>query len=188
MVEIGDLTEPQRAALAAIVQGKLAWSPVAELQAAGHEEAIEELVGLKLVDRWGEPWVGRIPEDRVTLNPYGAWLLKVHILERTTIAGEDLSEDPYWAETSQEPRSIHLPRRHHEVRCPWMDEIEDPYGVDPNREPEFLMDAVSGEEVKFFTQLEDGREVGGIKIKICPKLKGAKGKGGAKQPKRRKAG
>lgn len=187
MVQIGDLTEPQRAALAAIVQGRLAWSPLGELKAAGHGEAIEELIGLKLVDRWGEPYVGHIPEDRVTLNPYAAWLLKVHILERTTIAGEDLSEDPYWAETSQEPRSIHLHGRRHEVRCPWMDEFEDPYGVDPNREPEFLMDAVSGEEVKLFTQLEDGRETSGIKIKIDPKLKGAKGKGGAKQ-KRRKAG
>jgi hypothetical protein len=165
MVEIGDLTEPQRATLAAIVQGKLAWSPMAELQAGGHSEAIEELISLGLAARWGEPWIGHLPEDRVTLTPFGAWLLDVHILERTTIDGEDLSEDPYWAETSQEPRSIHLPRRHHEVRCPWMDELPDPKSLRKSGE---VMRDDEGEPVK----------VMGRVVPIDPKLKGKARKAG----------
>lgn len=192
MVTLEDLSEPQRAALDAIVRGgddprkptacvNLDW-----LEAQGcSPETIAELATLRLVVRWDRCKLGRPLTPRVTLDPYAAVLLGVHILERTTIVGEELSEDPYWAEASQEPRSIHLPKRRHEIRWPWMDELEDPDAVDPVHDPEYLVDEVSGEEIELFTQLFDGTKVSGIKIKIDPRLKG---KGGAKQAKRRRAG
>lgn len=195
MVTLEDLTEPQRAVLDAIVRGgpnpkrAFAWTEAVHLWETGHDaETIEEMVNAGLAVSW--VLSGLL---RYTLTPYAAALLEVHILERTTIVGEELSEDPYWAETSQEPRSVHLPKRRHEIRWPWMDEIEDPDWVDPSEEPEFLVDEMSGEEIELFAQLEDGREVSGIKITIDHRLKGAKGKppgkGGAKQAKaRRKAG
>lgn len=171
MVQIGDLTEPQRAALAAIVQGRLAWSPLGELKAAGHGEAIQGLIALELAVMWGEPYVGHLPEDRVTLTPFGAWLLRVHILERTTINGEELSEDPYWAELDRQPSPIHLPKRRHEVRCPWMDELPDPDSV---KRPGEVMRDEDGEEVRLM----------GMTVPIDRRL--AKGK--QAKAKRRRAG
>ena len=174
MVRLDDLSAEQIFALAAIVKGKLAWSSAAEMEDAGvAADTIEGLVGLGLVDRWGQPYVGHIAEDRVTLNPYAAWLLEVHILERTSIVGDELSEDPYWAETSQEPRSIHLPKRRHEIRWPWMDEVPDPKSL--RRAGEVMRDE-EGEPVKVL----------GMEVPVDHRLKG---KGGAKQPKaRRRAG
>lgn len=171
MVQIGDLTEPQRAALAAIVRGRLAWSPVDELLAAGHGEAIEQLIALELVVRWGKPHVGYLPEERITLHPFGAWLLQVHILERTILEGEELREEPYWAEKAREPASIHLPKRRHEVRCPWMDELPDPDSV---KRPGEVMRDEDGEEVRLM----------GMTVPIDRRL--AKGK--QAKAKRRRAG
>lgn len=188
MIGLDDLSERQRAVLDAIVRGgddpkrALAWVKWADLfDEEFAPDDMDRLVEMHLIAEWM-----LAGELCYTLAPYGAWLMQVHVLERTTIVGEELSEDPYWAETSQEPRSIHLPRRRHEIRWPWMDELEDPDAVDPVHDPEFLVDEVSGEEIELFTQLDDGREVSGIKIKIDRRLKG---KGGAQaKPKRRKAG
>lgn len=195
MVTLKDLTEPQRAVLDAIVRGgpgtgkPMACVELDWLETQGCTAVtIDELVAMRLVVRWDQCALGRPLTPKVTLDPFASAIMGVHILERTTIVGEELSEDPYWAETSQEPRSIHLPKRRHEIRWPWMDEIEDPDWVDPSEEPEFLVDEMSGEEIELFTQLDDGREVSGIKITIDHRLKGAKGKGGAKTTKRRKAG
>lgn len=199
MVALEDLSETQVFTLAAIVRGgddprkPMACVEVGWLKDAGCPlAAIDELVALRVVVLWEQDKLGRPLTQRVTLTPFGAWLLGVHILERTTIVGEELEETPYWAELDREPAPLHLPKRRHEVRWPWMDELPDPDAVDPVHGPEFLVDEVSGKEIELFTQLFDGREVAGIKIKIDPKLKGAKGKGAkgkAKaQPKRRKAG
>lgn len=163
MVRSEDLSGEQRAVLDAIVAGKLAWS--SEIEITLHLGCLDpdellrvlgEVVGLGLV----VPWV-LYGETQYTLTPWGAVALDVHILERTVIVGEELEEDPYWAETTQEPRSIHLPKRRHEIRWPWMDELPDPETV--KRSGEVLCD-------------EDGEPVTvlGMPVPVDPKLKGAK--------------
>jgi hypothetical protein len=193
MVEIDDLTAEQRALLDAIVRGgpdprrAFAWTEAVYLWETGHEPGtFDELVGAGLVVAWDLSGL-----LRYTLTPYGAWLMGVHILERTTIVGEELSEDPYWAEVTKEPPPLHLPKRRHEIRWPWMDEVPDPNADDPVHGPEhleYLVDEVSGKEVELFTQLFDGTRVQGIKIRIDPKLKGPKGKAKKSAKPRRKAG
>ena len=173
MVEIGDLTAEQRALLDAIIRGgpdprrALAWSLVAALELAGHAVAtIDGLASLDLVARWQAP-----EGPCLTLSPYGAWLVGVHILERTTIVGEELSEDPYWAETTKEPPALHLPKRRHEVRWPWMDEVPDPTTV--RRQ---VLEDEEGEPVKIMGQV----------VPIDRRL--AKAKGGKAARARRRAG
>jgi hypothetical protein len=167
MVRREDLTEAHRAALAAIVSSPLAWSPASDLWRNGHADALAELIALELVVPWQ---IG--PTLHYTLTPYCASVVvERHILERMTIIDGELEEDPYWAELDREPAPLHLPKRRHEIRWPWMEEIEDPRAERPD---EVLMDEASGNPVLMFGQT----------VKIDPKLKG-KGKGGAKQRKRR---
>jgi hypothetical protein len=173
MIGLDDLSEPQRAVLDAIVRGgddpkrPMACVETFWLVSAGHNQLVlDELVNLGLAAEWMLAGV-----LQYTLTPYAAWLLKVHILERTTIVGEELSEDPYWAETSQEPRSIHLPKRRHEIRWPWMDELPDPKSLRKSGE---VMRDEDGEPVKVL----------GMEVPVDRRLKG-----GAKQAKaRRRAG
>lgn len=178
MIGLDDLSETQLAALDAIVRGgDDPRNPTACIEVSWLEDAgcpltvLDELVAMKLVVLWDQCKLGRPLTPRVTLDPYAAVLMQVHILERTTIVGEELSEDPYWAETSQEPRSIHLPKRRHEIRWPWMDELPDPKSVRKSGE---VMRDEEGEPVLLF-----GQQV--------PEDRKLKGKGGAKT-KRRRAG
>jgi hypothetical protein len=148
----GGLTAPQQSLVAAIVAGKLAWSGIADLATAGHApETLAELEGLGIVERWGEPHVGRMAEATVTLSPWGAWVRGVEIVERIEIRGEELEEDPVWAERPAAPRRVVLPRRAHETRFPWMEAFPDPL---PG--PEVLVDEVSEEPVKMFAGAESG--------------------------------
>jgi hypothetical protein len=122
------LPEAQRAVLDAIIAGgslRLAWMPAGELVGAGHDpDVIEGMTRAGLVVEWMLAGV-----VQVTLHQHAAWLMQVHILERTSIIGEELEEDPYWAELTKEPQSLQLPRRRHEIRYPWMDEFADPESV-----------------------------------------------------------
>lgn len=169
------LSPEQLMVLDAIIAGgslRLAWMPMAELVGAAHSpDVIEGMVQAGLVVEWM-----LVGEMQVTLSEHSSWLMQVHILERLSIRGEEIEEDPYWAELDKEAPSLHLPKRRHEIRWPWMDELPDPKSV--RRAGEVMRD-------------DDGepRQVMGRVVPIDPKLKGAKGtgKGGAK-PKARKAG
>lgn len=165
MVRSEDLTEAQREALNAIVLGKLAWSPAADLFADGHDvSTLEQLVSLDLAVWW--PLGGSL---QITLTPYGASVMRVHIIEKFSIIGEELEEDPFWIDIIREASSIVLPKRRHEIRWPWMDELPDPKSL--RRAGEVMRDE-DGEPVKVL----------GMEVPVDHRLRG-----GAKQ-KRRKAG
>lgn len=171
------LPEKHLAVLEAIVRGGprpkdalawVKWSALVDEEFAPDD--MDRLVEMGLIAEW---MLGG--ELHYTLAPYGAWLMQVHILERLSIRGEEIEEDPYWAELDREPAPLHLPKRRHEIRWPWMEELPDPKTI--RRHGEVMRDE-DGEEVR----------VMGRVVPIDPKLKGAKGKKSAKQPKRRKAG
>ncbi len=172
MTTLDDLSDDQRAVLASIVAGKLAWTLITETT-----EAITSLVGLGLVERWTARGI-----DAVTLTPWGAWIMGVEIIERVKIVGDEIEEDPVWVEKPAAPRQLRLPRRQHEVRFPWMEVFEDPL---PG--PEFLVDEESGKPIELFARMFDGEWIGGVRVKIDRRMKGKKkARGGPKG--RRKAG
>ncbi len=168
MVRSEDLTIAQREALDAIVLGKLAWSPAVGLFAEGHDIAtLEQLVSLGVA-----VWWSLCGEMQITLTPYGASVMRVHIIERLCVIGEELEEDPFWIDIIREASSVVLPKRRHEIRWPWMDELPDPKSLRKSGE---VMRDEDGEPVKVL----------GMEVPVDQRLKG---KGGAKQPKRRRAG
>lgn len=108
------LTVPQLATLAAIVRGRVAWTPLAKITATFGGDVVDELVGLELVAVWVlDPL--KVDERRfpdglvmVTLAPIAASMLGVEIDER-----DNADEDPFWLESSPEldPDGRPLPRR-----------------------------------------------------------------------------
>lgn len=165
------LSPEQLAILDAIIAGgslRLAWMPMAELVGAAHSpDVIEGMVRAGLVVEWF-----LVGEIQATLSEHAAWMMQVHILERLSIRGEEIEEDPYWAELDKEAPPLHLPKRRHEIRWPWMDELPDPKSV--RRAGEVMRDE-DGDPVKVL----------GMTVPVDHRLRG---KGGAKQPKRRRAG
>lgn len=172
------LSPDQLMVLGMIIRGNLAWSSEDEMVVAAmvmgcpeYEDVakpLAELVTLGLVVEW--TLAGKL---QYTLAEYAAWMMQVHILERLSIRGEEIEEDPYWAELTKEAPPLHLPKRRHEIRWPWMDELPDPKSV--KRHGEVMRDE-DGEPVLIF----------GRPVPEDPKLRG---KGGAKQAKaRRRAG
>lgn len=175
------LTEPERALLRAIIDGRLAWSYWSALALAGH--AVEtagalELAGLVV------PW--HLPDGHaLTLTPWGACVCGVWIVERVVVLGEELEEDPVWTDGSRVVPPLRLPKRAREIRYPWPDQLPD------LKQPEFLKDEESGQEVKLFEGKplpSDGEELArplaggigggtatrGVRVKIDPKLLGGK--------------
>ncbi|AGA28409.1 hypothetical protein [Singulisphaera acidiphila] len=159
---LAELPGPQRAALDAIVAGgslRLAWLPVSELVEAGHTPAVlDALVRSGLAAEWSLAGVMQL-----TLSAYGAWLLGVHILERLSMRGEELEEDPYWAALSKQAPPLRLPKRRHEIRWPWMEEILDAKSLPRQaNSPEFLVDDATGKPMLLFD---------GIKVVIDRRIK-----------------
>ena len=186
-----DLSDDERRLIEVIVAGEKAWSKVKTLESTGHSlEAIADLILRKILEPWDHPDDG----DSVTLAPLGVYLwtetlelaerpLTIHRLKREFNKVVKVCERErvnFWIEGAR-------PEKQRRKRC-----VED-YGMmatlvrDKAAEDEVVVDEVSEEPVELFAGLFNGTKVKGIKIKIDPKLKGVKGKGGAKQ-KRRKAG
>ncbi len=161
-----DLSADAVDVLTAIVGGRLAWTPVADL---GNEAAVDGLITGGLVIRWTTRVI-----DVATLTPFGAWLMEVELVERVRRKGEDLEEEPMWAKRPAPPRQLRLPRHAHEIRYPWMETFPDPL---PG--PEYLIDDESGKPVELFAKLFDGEWIGGVRIVIDKRMraKGKKGKG-----------
>jgi hypothetical protein len=163
MTTLEELSDDQRAALAAIVGGRFAWTPVVEM--AGSADTLATLVTLGLAARWTARGI-----DAVTLTPWGAWVMNVEIIERVRIVGDELEEDPVWADRPAVPPRLRLPRRAHEVRFPWMETFPDPL---PGPE-EYLIDEASGKPLELFAKLFDGEWIGGVKVKIDRRIRRAK--------------
>lgn len=164
-----DLTTEQAALLAAIVGWPRAWASVAELAAAGHAgETLEELVALDLVEHWGRPHVGELPEDLVTLTPWGMAVCRVRIDERfewleTEDGGKALAETPHYAELGAPEWPIHLPQAGREHPLPFPERVVDPGPrpedlADVDDGPEFLVDQWTGRPITLFAG-EDGEGV-----------------------------
>jgi hypothetical protein len=204
-----ELSEAERAVIAAIMAGEKAWSNIEGLARAGHE--LETIAGLMIegigartwLDNWNHPDDGPC----VTLTSWGAsqWA-ELHretleLAERpaTVKRGEKpgkpltpaekqkrdddrilTSRVVFWVEGGEAPPAKR--KRLVEHRAPLPELVR-------AREPEFLVDEVSGQMVELFTKLFDGTKVQGIKVKIDPKLKGNGGKKAkGKAAKRRRAG
>ncbi|AGA28720.1 hypothetical protein [Singulisphaera acidiphila] len=158
------MTDPELAALEAIVAAPLAWSPIADLKLLGHTpETLAGLQALGLVEPWGSA------ADLVwTLTPWGATVLEVVIIEHGP------NEVPRWSQPWNAPRFVRVPRHRHEMRWPWMEEL-------PSRDLGPLDVLILGEDAK--PLLLFGRTVVKDKrIKPPPRAKKAKAK------RRRKAG
>lgn len=191
------LAEAERALLRAIIDGRLAWSYWSALALAGH--AVETAAALEvaeLVTCW------RLPDGHaLTLTSWGACVCGVWIVERVIVLGEELEEDPRWAELRVDddgvaipPPPLRLPKRAREVRYPWPDELPD-----PKAKPAWLIDQESEKPVVLFEGPKEAEPepkpegktlAGGIgldrqrghRVKIDPKL--AKGKPRRRGPKR----
>lgn len=170
------LSPDQLMVLGMILGGNLAWSSEDEMVVAAmvmgcpsYEDVAKplgELVSLGVVVEW--TLAGKL---QYTLSEHAAWMMQVHILERLSIRGEEIEEDPYWAELTKEAPPLHLPKRRHEIRWPWMDEVPDPKSL--RRAGEVMRDE-EGEPVKVL----------GMEVPVDHRLRGA-----AKQAKaRRRAG
>lgn len=190
-----DLSDDERRLIEVIVAGEKAWSKVADLARAGHTlETIAALLLREILEKWDHPDDG----ETVTLAPLGVYLwteslelaerpLTIHRLKREygkVVKVCERERVNFWIEGAK-PEKQRRKRR-----------VED-YGMmaalvrDKEAEDEVVVDEVTEEPVELFAGLFNGTKVKGIKIKIDPKLKGAKGtgKGGAKQAKaRRRAG
>lgn len=188
-----DLSDDERRLIEVIVAGEKAWSKVGDLEKADHSlETIADLMLRKILDPWDHPDDG----DSVTLAPLGVYLwtetlelaerpLTIHRLKREFNKVVKVCERErvnFWIEGAR-PEKQRRKRR-----------VED-YGMmatlvrDKAAEDEVVVDEVTEEPVELFAGLFNGTKVKGIKIKICPKLKGKpKGRPAKKAKERRKAG
>lgn len=147
------LTDPERALLRAIIDGRLAWSYWSALALAGHAVETAAALGLAgLVDSW------HLPDGHaLTLTPWGACVCRVEIVERVIVLGEELEEDPVWTDGSRVVPPLRLPKRAREIRYPWPDQLPD------TRDRRALMLDDDGEPVLLFGKLK-------VPVEIDPRL------------------
>ncbi len=179
-----DLSPAQQAILAAIEAGREPWSDVVAVlllvaEEHGPFDAMIALAGL-VADEWVERWEAtyqRIDEqlskkagrpvwvsvdiDEITLTPWGASERGVIIIESET------GESVRWGEPIREPSCYRLPIGD---RLPSLDDprlgwVKDSLEAPDDREPEVLMDLVSGEAVKMW----------GATVAIDQRIKGKTG-------------
>lgn len=195
-----ELSDDERRLIAAILAGEKAWSKVGELTKVGHSlETIADLMLREILEKWDHPDDG----DSVTLAPLGAW-----IWERLKAETLELAERPITIHRLKREQGEVIKIRESERVNFWVEgakpdkrrskrHVED-YGLmatlvrDKSAGPELVMDENTEGPVELFAGLFNGTKVKGITITVDRRVKGkpkkAKGKGGAKPTKRRRAG
>ncbi len=149
---LSSLNPSERAAVDAIIAGKVGWAWTLALEAAGHTETV-----LAALEAGG--WLVRWPLAvgvAWTFTPIGARWAEVELYEARD------GQWPAWVDSPAPVRKLHAAKHAHEVQLLWPELV-----VDPLPGPEFLVDEVSGEVLRLFA---GATGTGGVPVRIDPRL------------------